>query len=184
MITVKEKPEVVWDIPNKIFVRENVLDPELCVEIAEYGNNNVQLGVNKYSHAFQVKFDACLLPVDHIIHSKLENVWEDIINFLKFDIDFVEPYELKKYSKGNYFGKHIDNYYSITRNLDRKITMSVQLSNPSDYEGGEFIIAGNSFKLSIGSVLAFPSFFSHNVDLVKSGTRWSLIGWAWGPYWR
>ncbi len=62
--------------------------------------------------------------------------------------------------------------------------MSVQLSNPSDYEGGEFIIAGNSFKLSIGSVLAFPSFFSHNVDLVKNGTRWSLIGWAWGPYWR
>jgi hypothetical protein len=30
--------------------------------------------------------------------------------------------ELKRYTTKDYFGQHIDNYYSINQNIDRKLT--------------------------------------------------------------
>lgn len=184
MIDNLNKPDIIWNIPGKIFVRENVISSDLCKQIISEGQNNVIKGINKYPNRFGISFHSCLLPLDHQIHTELRDTWKDIINFLKFDIDFVEPYELKRYTEKDYFGKHIDNYYSLSIDIDRKITMSLQLSDSNDYSGGEFVIAGQSYKLEKGSVIAFPSFFSHEVKPIDSGIRWSLVNWAWGPYWR
>ncbi len=179
-----EKPSINWDKRRKIFVKENVLNSEQCNEIIKYGESRVVQGINKYPTVFSVKFDACLLPINHEVHDLLQTVWNETINHFNFSIDFVEPYELKKYYAGCFFGKHIDNYYSITKDIDRKITLSVQLSDDEDYSNGEFSVIGETFKLKKGSVIAFPSYFPHEVKVITEGIRWSLISWAWGPYWK
>lgn len=184
MIPIIEKPSIERDLDSKILVKENVLSPELCDEIISYGNMHVQKGVNKYNKIFPVSFHACLLDKNHYIHSRLESYWEDVLNFFKFDIQFVEPYELKRYTKGDFFGKHIDTYYVLKENLDRKITISIQLQDPNEYEGGNLRISSNTYKTPKGSIIAFPTYLSHDVSLITHGVRWSLIGWAWGPYWR
>lgn len=176
------KPNIQWDLSKKIVIIDNALSTDVCDKLIEYGENNVQPSINKYAQHFQVSFKSCLLPLDTEVHELLQSTWETVIESLKFDIDFVEPYELKKYVDGDFFGKHIDNYYSITENVDRKITMSVQLND--SYVGGNLFIANRPTMLKRGSVVAFPSMFSHEVKPIKSGTRWSLIGWAWGPYWK
>ena len=177
------KPEIKWDIESRIY-REDVLSPETCNSIIKYGMERVKPAINKYPGTFQVKFDSCLLEVDHPVHAELLSVWNRVINHFGFNIDYVEPYELKRYTEQNFFEKHIDNYYGLKINQDRKITMSIQLNNPDEYTGGELRVVNSFIKGKQGSIVAFPSFFPHEVNPISSGMRWSLIGWAWGPYWR
>jgi len=70
----------------------------------------------------------------------------------------------------------------------RKISISVQLSRPEDYEGGELeLIFRNPparMAKSRGAFIAFPSFAVHRVRPVTRGTRWSLVAWITGSRWR
>lgn len=89
----------------------------------------------------------------------------------------------------------------------RKISCSIQLSDPKDYEGGEFELmsginrddkddkdlAGEGYfetkPVSLphfrdkGSALFFPSFSYHRVKPVTRGIRRSLVCWFRGPKW-
>ena len=179
-----QKPEIVWDFTRRVFVKENVIPKDLCTEIINFGDENVRVGVNKYSQLFQVSFHCCLLPLDHKVHNVLQDTWKEAIENVDTSVNFVEPYELKRYTKDDFFGRHVDNYSSLSTPIDRKLTMSVQLSNNNDYEGGEIVILGQKYKLTQGSVIYFPTYFNHWVEPITNGTRWSLIGWAWGPEWR
>jgi len=70
----------------------------------------------------------------------------------------------------------------------RKISISVQLSRPEDYEGGdlELMYKGEPDKAerARGALIAFPSFVLHRVSPVTRGTRWSLVAWIVGARWR
>ena len=66
--------------------------------------------------------------------------------------------------------------------------MTVQLSRPEDYEGGdlELFFGSEPYRVqkSRGTVIAFPSFALHRVTPVTRGTRWSLFAWICGARWR
>lgn len=70
----------------------------------------------------------------------------------------------------------------------RKISISIQLSRPEDYEGGdlELFYTSSPHKLdrARGAFIAFPSFLLHRVTPVTRGTRWSLVAWILGARWR
>ena len=72
----------------------------------------------------------------------------------------------------------------------RKLSWSIQMSDPRLYEGGDLRIIGGSNKASYpantmkGSMTIFPSFLQHKVFPVTKGTRRSLVGWVYGPAWR
>lgn len=185
LIPILPKPEVEWDINKRVIVVNNVISSDMCDNIVDLVSNKVSKGINKYPHVFGISFHSCTLPLEHEIHNLLQPVWNQAISQLGFNIDSVEPYEVKKYTSKDFFGKHVDNYYSLSKDIDRKITMSVQLTDSSEYTGGELLVLGKNIAgKSKGSVTVFPSTFTHEVASVKSGVRWSLIGWAWGPYWR
>lgn len=66
----------------------------------------------------------------------------------------------------------------------RKISIVVQLSDPTEYEGGDLEIwSGGSFQKvpkMKGCVVTFPSFLLHRVTPVTSGKRRSLVLWVGG----
>jgi PKHD-type hydroxylase len=74
----------------------------------------------------------------------------------------------------------------------RKLSMVIQLSNPEDYDGGRFEMSGDDCPVPIdpeaikprGTVVVFPSFLRHRVTPVTRGTRYSLVSWMEGPYFR
>ena len=70
----------------------------------------------------------------------------------------------------------------------RKISLSVQLSVASAYEGGEleFHISGldREKMRQQGALIAFPSFLEHRVTPVTQGVRFSLVAWVDGPPYR
>lgn len=73
----------------------------------------------------------------------------------------------------------------------RKISLTINLNEPGDYEGGEFkidlgegandnpIITVNEIKPQ-GSIVVFPSFIRHCVAPVTKGKRYSLVLWTLG----
>lgn len=87
---------------------------------------------------------------------------------------------------GNY-DWHIDGLTSDIHSPLRKLSIVVQLSDPSEFEGGnlEFMPHGPNdiitARKSRGLIVAFPSFLPHRVTPVTKGTRQSLVVWINGP---
>lgn len=105
--------------------------------------------------------------------------------YKRADIQFTEYHA----SENGHYSWHHDIDWNRNDGLDRKLSVTVQLSDPSDYEGGEFQfsetqspdIAQSKVK---GTVLVFPSYLQHAVSPVTSGVRRSLVAWFEGPKWR
>jgi predicted 2-oxoglutarate/Fe(II)-dependent dioxygenase YbiX len=184
MIPLQNKPLIDWNISKKIFVKQHVLTAQQCQTICEWGSLNVKPTVNKYQRHFQTQYQACLLPHDHWVIEILQSLWDEAKNYYKFNLEFVEPYELKKYSAGDFFDRHTDNYPGLEIELDRKLTMTLQLSDPNDYQSGSLKVFQHSQPKTQGTAIIYPSFFSHQVEKIQSGTRWAMMSWAWGPYWQ
>ena len=70
--------------------------------------------------------------------------------------------------------------------IRRKLSMTVQLSPPEEYDGGEleFMIPALSADKSIGSLCVFPSWMLHRVRPITRGHRWSLVSWICGEPFR
>ena len=67
------KPNIELNRNKRIFVKENVISSTVCDEIIDFEKNNVVKGINKYPGLFQISFKTCLLPMDHVIHSVLQD---------------------------------------------------------------------------------------------------------------
>lgn len=111
-------------------------------------------------------------------------------NNFGFDIGMMNEIQFTEYhgNKNDKYGWHYDTYWENTAPYDRKLSISVQLSSPYEYEGGEFQFfnmpsPGEDWNKR-GSILIFPSFFWHQVLPVTKGTRLSLVTWIDGPKWR
>ena len=65
----------------------------------------------------------------------------------------------------------------------RKISITIILSDPTQYDGGEFIFknGGDAISKNQGTVIVFPSFIRHRVNSVTKGIRYSLVNWFDGP---
>lgn len=100
------------------------------------------------------------------------------------DIQYTEYHA----SKGGHYDWHIDVNWNSDHLWDRKLSITVQLSDPSEYEGGFFEFSecqtpDERSRLK-GTVLIFPSYLQHRVAPITSGTRKSLVAWFEGPRWQ
>jgi len=77
---------------------------------------------------------------------------------------------------------------SFDNSIFRKLSISLFLSHPEEYEGGELqLLTGDgmfSYKAPVGFAVIFPSTVKHRVRPLKSGVRKSLVGWFGGPKWK
>jgi PKHD-type hydroxylase len=88
--------------------------------------------------------------------------------------------------RGAHYDWHHDVQWNGQSGLDRKLTITVQLSGVDEYEGGNFEfdeLKTNADFRSKGTVLVFPSYLRHRVHPVTSGTRRALVAWFFGPRW-
>jgi len=94
---------------------------------------------------------------------------------------FRERFQLASYTGKGHFDWHSDLGRSETST--RKMSLSVQLSDPATYEGGGLEFFGQDKLIlprAIGTVIVFPSFLIHRVTPVMRGTRLSLVAWVHG----
>jgi PKHD-type hydroxylase len=106
----------------------------------------------------------------------------------RFDVNGLENIQYTVYdgTEGGHYHWHID--HGPHNPKPRKISLSIQLTDPSQYEGCELQFQV-SHKIGVaprtrGTIIAFPSFLLHRVTPIISGTRKALVVWATGPEFR
>ena len=96
-----------------------------------------------------------------------------------------EPAQFTEYPKGGFYDWHMDADVSCEFEPPvRKISMTILLSPPHEFEGGdlEFMTAGSKPpQLLQGQAIFFCSLLRHRVNKVKKGIRRSLVMWFGGP---
>ena len=120
-----------------------------------------------------------------------------------FDWDFSESCQFTKYKLNQYYDWHCDSWEKTydkpktpSHGKIRKLSMTCQLTDGSEYKGGELEFDFRNYDphmrdeakhlrrakeiLPKGSIIVFPSFLWHRVKPVTSGTRYSLVLWHLG----
>lgn len=74
------------------------------------------------------------------------------------------------------------------QNQNRLLSMSVQLSNASEYIGGDLQVGSANATRAMGSAVVFPAYMLHRVHPIQEGERLSLVAWlrgedATGRFW-
>lgn len=106
--------------------------------------------------------------------------------FANYNHNIIEAEDLQfaTYKEGDFYGYHKD----ADKHNKRVLSVSVLLSSPFDYEGGDLIFhkvpsldfsdfSPPNFQ---GSVIVFPSNIYHQVTAITKGTRHSLVQWFKG----
>ena len=66
----------------------------------------------------------------------------------------------------------------------RKLSVSVQLSDPRSYEGGDLLVNNHGVIINTikeqGCINMFPSYALHKVEPVTKGDRWVIVIWIHG----
>ena len=120
-----------------------------------------------------------------------------------FDWDWTESMQFTKYKLNQYYDWHCDSWdkpydkpNDPSHGRIRKLSVTCQLTDGSEYTGGELEFDFRNYDphkrdesqhlrkakeiLPKGSIIVFPSFVWHRVKPVTSGTRYSLVCWNLG----
>jgi len=127
-----------------------------------------------------------LSPQSQWIYDRVQRVARNLNDrSYQFDLrGFSENMQYTIYhgAEGGHYDWHVD---QGPLKIQRKFSVSVQLSDPSDYEGCNLEFqAGNKVETAPrtrGAVVGFPSYVLHRVTPCIKGTRKALVAWTTGP---
>ena len=114
-----------------------------------------------------------------------------------FEWDWNESCQFTHYDKNLFYSWHCDqlinSFKDSNKNINgktRKLSLTLQLTDESRYEGGDFQFK-SFFKKKVkidtvksakelGTIIIFPSFIHHQITPITHGTRESLVNWSLG----
>jgi len=183
-----------------------------CEEIIKYGkslnpiegktssSDSMLSSEEKQEHSEKIRRSKTVFISDTWLKKDLSSIVDYANKSWKFDLSFEEDVQFTEYEPRGHYTWHNDSIKNPMnlKNMQRKLSMSVQLSKPEDYEGGDlrFNLRGldshnadtmisppPEFKQQ-GSIVIFPSFLWHKVEPITSGKRYSLVMWTLGEQWK
>lgn len=180
---------------------KSYFDKNTCEEILkisqtikwEKGKTGLHGGGNDGGRRSEVKF----LQNDNNFSFLFDTLWKtalrankDFFNFHISKLDFIQLAEYCSSNLGEYSNHHDVFWITNEPYFHRKLSCIVQLTDPSEYEGGDLELLDintfpnpNEIRLQ-GTVIFFPSFTYHRATKVTKGVRHSLAAWFEGPKWR
>ena len=169
-----------------------IFTPKLCKEIIDL-NKTLEKEEGKLLKSNENKLDLKIRKstISWIPFNKMELVYNDINNLVQkinrnhfgfSDIQITEEAQVTEYSKGQFYEWHTDTKIEMeTEPAVRKLSMTVLLNDPSEFEGGNLEIANITMKpMQQGHAAIFASFLQHRVAPITKGVRRSLVMWFGG----
>jgi len=172
--------------------------PEQCRQIIASGRaqkpQQAQVGMNKPENATDTK--KRVTTISWIPFKEMGHMYEDLNTFIQKanenhfgfgDIRVTENAQFTEYPQGGFYDWHMDCDVNMTHEPPvRKISMTVLLNDPSEFEGGhlELMAPGKFAELKQGHAIIFASFLNHRVNPVTRGIRQSLVVWFGGKSFR
>jgi PKHD-type hydroxylase len=194
---------------------DNYMSPTECKDLIAFCENNLPFQKSHYvtDHRIidgkfdadldfdekKLKADAFFLPEDHPINEKVWATASDWAEQNNYNFDSSTGTLIHRYRDGGHYGWHVDGFGKTDR-----FSMSIQLSDPNDYEGcelqfGEDLTGSNrttgqdafhdweltqksvkpihTFSKNIGAGCIYDSFIYHRVTPLVKGTRYVLLHW-------
>jgi|TARA_B100001094_G_C18114935_1_gene763400 PKHD-type hydroxylase len=170
---------------------ENFLSDEECKSVIELGlSQNIQKGVT-FNGENDPTRESNIAWI-HATERRADWLFRRItdagiyVNKTQFHFDLMglgEGLQFTHYTApGGKYGVHTD---SGPGACIRKLSFVIQLSNSTDYEGGDLTLHLSDDPLVIpkkkGTICFFPSYVLHEVTKVTKGQRFSVVGWITGP---
>ncbi len=95
----------------------------------------------------------------------------------------IRPPLISRYQAGMSYGLHVDDAMMGSRVKERSdISVTVFLSDPGDYEGGDLVMnspfGAQEIKLPAGHAVVYPSSTLHKVAPVTRGERLAAVIWV------
>ena len=165
-----------------------IFTPKLCQEIIDLSKTLPQ----EKGTVFDDNIAARESTIGWLPFDKMQPMYDDINNFIQKtnrnhfgfgDIQIRERAQITEYTKGNFYNWHTDTSLDMDHEPPvRKLSMTLLLNDPSEFEGGELQIAGvkNTKLMKQGHATIFASFLQHTVTPVTRGVRRSLVMWFGG----
>ncbi len=82
-----------------------------------------------------------------------------------------------RYDEGMEYGPHTDDAYRSAELLRTDIAVTLFLSEPQSYDGGELVVGENAFKPAAGDAVVYPANTIHRVARVTRGRRLAAVFW-------
>jgi predicted 2-oxoglutarate/Fe(II)-dependent dioxygenase YbiX len=141
---------------DKLFERSKVTDNSKLDSVSEYRTSSESM--------IELNYD-----LSNTILEKLKEFGiKSLPNF----------FMILKYNKSQEFKRHND---TGSQYPNRYKTLIIQLSNETDYDGGELCIFRNGETITsskeIGNVVMFDSSIDHCANKIKEGIRYSMVFW-------
>ena len=191
---VKKNVSTVWpfevdELQTWAFC-DSVFSPDECKKIIEIGNKNIiykadiKAGYNKKIRDSYISWLYPSKDTDWIYYKLTDIILYLNSKFFKFNIyGFIEGLQFTSYqAPGGKYKKHVDRGLN---SIIRKLSLSVQLSDPNSYKGGDLLIHEGDNPIFLpkeqGKLISFPSYVLHEVTPVTKGKRYSLVAWITGP---
>lgn len=191
------------DLKNLYWYWNNAVGNKFCDDVIKFASTL------RKREAFTV--DPKLGPIYKSEWRKSKVIWlnekwiyKELLKFLdlantnagyNYILKEAEAIQYTRYDSDNYYHWHMDQTLEMDRPDSRKLSICINLTDPSEFEGGEFWISKPhvvpekikpmklDFMRKRGSAIVFPSFVFHKVAPVTKGTRHSLVCWMRGPLW-
>jgi len=123
---------------------------------------------------------------NHWIFQRMRDAIKNINDqFFNYELSEIQSLQFTSYDgkESGFYGKHIDMMYQGTGT--RKLSVSIQLSDSGDYEGGDLLLHTRDDPerphRQQGTGIFFPGYTLHEVTPVTKGKRYSLVAWVLGP---
>ena len=196
---------------------KSALTPKFCDDVIKYGlSKNEEMAqtgnIKKKLNKEEIK---TMKQVRNSDIAWLDDLWiyKEIHPYVdkanekagwNFQWDFSESCQFTKYKLNQYYDWHCDSYskpFNQPNNINkhgkiRKLSVTCQLTDGSEYEGGELEFDFRDYDpskrdeskhllkakeiLPKGSIVVFPSHLWHRVKPVRKGIRYSLVLWNIG----
>ena len=185
--------------------QKEIFDKAQCEDIIKMGNQYAQqdatVGGTKDIVEFKRVSKISWIPIEfnqqgqlHPMYQRLQHIVNNLNQtYFHFDdVNLTEPAQYTEYPEGGFYDWHIDCSVHDQKEPMRKISMTLLLNDPSEFEGGELelleanetSVTDTQAKLKQGQAIFFASFLRHRVRPVTRGIRKSLVLWFTGRYFK
>jgi len=169
-------------------------------------NSSIRKSDVKWFHDDEMPYEIQRKIADGINMANQESGWNLIWDYMEPHQYTVYHHRPDEFTAGDHYTWHLDQFDQPTpEGRYRKLSSTIQLSDPEEYEGGDFeyiqysgvfdklgventVIDIASHKKTVpfsgkskGTLIVFPSDTYHAVTPVTKGTRISLVSWFHGP---
>ena len=178
----------------KIQTTTPIFTPDQCRQIIECGRRQppetAQVGMDKPGGGVDTK--KRVTTISWIPFKEMAPMYEHLDSFIQKanrnhfgfgDIRITENAQFTEYPEGGFYDWHMDCDIVFSHEPPvRKISMTILLNHPSEFEGGELQVGAKTKPnpLEQGKGIAFASFINHRAQPVTRGVRQSLVVWFGG----